>query len=406
MLSGIQSHSGASVDLAIFGLHLSGISSLLGAMNFSVTLVSAKGKQIFGWALLFFRKIEISYVVLYLRHFSSSSSSLITPSLNSKKLNANFITGLTDAEGSFIVIIRKSPGYNTGWRVETRFSIGMHQKDLALLKLIQSYFGEVGDIADQGKGCVQYRVSSIKDLTNVIIPHFEKYPLITQKKADFELFKRVIELVNRKEHLTPNGLQEIINIRASINLGLSDGLKEAFPCTIPASRPIVGDQRIRDPNWLAGFISGEGCFFIDIAKSSSCKVGSRVQLKFQITQHSRDTEFMESLIRYLKCGRYYPRSNKEKGEFVVTGFSEITEKIIPFLDKYPLEGVKALDFADFCKVSELMKAKEHLNPGGLEQIRKIKASMNRGRLDINPDNSCPTPLPEAPNPRGLRREPR
>ena len=32
-LSGIQSHSGPSVDLAIFALHLSGISSLLGAMN-------------------------------------------------------------------------------------------------------------------------------------------------------------------------------------------------------------------------------------------------------------------------------------------------------------------------------------------------------------------------------------
>jgi hypothetical protein len=40
-LSGIQSHSGASVDLAIFGLHLSGISSLLGAMNF-VPLVRNK----------------------------------------------------------------------------------------------------------------------------------------------------------------------------------------------------------------------------------------------------------------------------------------------------------------------------------------------------------------------------
>ena len=37
-LSGIQSHSGPSVDLAIFGLHLSGISSLLGAMNFGLHL--------------------------------------------------------------------------------------------------------------------------------------------------------------------------------------------------------------------------------------------------------------------------------------------------------------------------------------------------------------------------------
>lgn len=32
-LSGIQSHSGPSVDLAIFGLHINGISSMLGAMN-------------------------------------------------------------------------------------------------------------------------------------------------------------------------------------------------------------------------------------------------------------------------------------------------------------------------------------------------------------------------------------
>jgi len=37
-LSGIQSHSGPSVDLAIFALHLSGVSSLLGAINFGLRL--------------------------------------------------------------------------------------------------------------------------------------------------------------------------------------------------------------------------------------------------------------------------------------------------------------------------------------------------------------------------------
>lgn len=44
VLSGIQSHSGASVDLAIFGLHLSGISSLLGAINFWLLLLIFNSK--------------------------------------------------------------------------------------------------------------------------------------------------------------------------------------------------------------------------------------------------------------------------------------------------------------------------------------------------------------------------
>lgn len=74
-LSGIQSHSGASVDLAIFGLHLSGISSLLGAMNFCVTLTLARGRDIFVWTLLFLQISIISYGVASMRYYSSSNSS-------------------------------------------------------------------------------------------------------------------------------------------------------------------------------------------------------------------------------------------------------------------------------------------------------------------------------------------
>ena len=39
MLAGVQSHSGPSVDLAIFALHLSGVSSLLGSINFSLDVL-------------------------------------------------------------------------------------------------------------------------------------------------------------------------------------------------------------------------------------------------------------------------------------------------------------------------------------------------------------------------------
>lgn len=55
----------------------------------------------------------------------------------------------------------------------------------------------------------------------MIIPHFNNYTLLTQKRADFELFKLVIELINRKEHLTSEGIEKIISIKASINRGLS-----------------------------------------------------------------------------------------------------------------------------------------------------------------------------------------
>jgi hypothetical protein len=59
--------------------------------------------------------------------------------------------------------------------------------------------------------------------------HFLKYPLLSQKQVDFFLFKAVVELVNANEHLTLLGLQKIVNIKASLNKGLPESLKEAFP---------------------------------------------------------------------------------------------------------------------------------------------------------------------------------
>ena len=214
---------------------------------------------------------------------------------------------------------------------------------------IKYSLGGVGNIANLGKDGILYQVTSLQDLTNVIIPHFDKYPLITQKKADFELFKRVVDIMNRKGHLSSEGLQEIVNIRASLNLGLSDVLKAAFPNTNLATRPLDQDQEIKDPNWLSGFACAEECFFIDIAKSSSHKSGFRIQLKFKITQHSRDKQLMKNLVSYFGVGQYYPYSTREAGDFFVRGFSDITQKIIPFFDKYPIVGAKALDYADFLR---------------------------------------------------------
>ena len=102
------------------------------------------------------------------------------------------------------------------------------------------------------------------------------------------------------------------------------------------------------------FASGEGCFLVYYSKSSSHKLYYRVGLNFSLSQHSRDAELIKSL-KYFGCGSYYPYSSRNSGEFKVSTFSDVFNKIIPFFQEYPIMGVKALGFADFCKVAELMK---------------------------------------------------
>jgi hypothetical protein len=108
-------------------------------------------------------------------------------------------------------------------------------------------------------------------------------------------------------------------------------------------------------------------------KSKSTKSGVQIILKFLITQHVRDSILLQNLTDFFGCGSYTIRSNKLAGDFVVSNFSDISQKIIPFFDKYPLYGVKALNFIDFKKVIKIMKVKGHLTDSGLEEILKIKA---------------------------------
>ena len=116
---------------------------------------------------------------------------------------------------------------------------------------------------------------------------------------------------------------------------------------------------------------------VRVINSSSYSLRIQVQLVFKLTQHSRDEQLIRSLVDYLGCGNIYV--NGRVVDFKITKFSDLTNKIIPFFQKYPIIGVKVLDFADFMKVAELMSDNKHLTLEGVDQIRKIKANMNKGR---------------------------
>ena len=75
--------------------------------------------------------------------------------------------------------------------------------------------------------------------------------------------------MNNKAHLTLEGLNQIVNIKASMNLGLSDKLKSEFTGYRVLEKPVINcDNVIINPSWLSGFVSAEGNFDVRTPKTN------------------------------------------------------------------------------------------------------------------------------------------
>jgi len=302
--------------------------------------------------------------LIQLRNYCSERKIVLSPS---------FISGFSDGEGSFVVTILKNPRYKIGWNVQARFQIKLHEKDRALLLLIQNYFGNIGYISKiNDKSTVEFRVSDITSLNNIIIPHFEKYTLITNKYKDFILFKQIVSLMSENKHTTLEGLKEILEYRGSLNWGLSKGLKESFPSITPVKRVEIEDNILSklSSDWIAGFSTGESNFFIAIS-------GTKVWLRFSIAQDSRDILLLKSLVEFFNCGYVAQYKNRKVSEFIITKINDIITYVIPFFDKYKIEGSKYKDYVKFKEAAMLIKDKEHLTEKGLNKIIELKKTMNK-----------------------------
>ena len=279
----------------------------------------------------------ISYKLLTTRFYSAASKkSCSTTEYRDLQLDPWWVTGFVDGGGSFHVLITQRNDLKQGWEIRQGISIVLHVKDKAVLILLKQYLG-VGKISSHGSKSIQWRVFSAKDL-KTIKNHFARFPLKTKKWEDCELWMRTNEIIERREHLTLEGLRQIVAIRASMNQGLSEKLKSAYPYVVPVVRPVVSNPTTIDPNWLAGFTSAEGCFFINISASQTHSVGFKLQLIFVLTQDSRDVILLLAIIEFLKCGNIYRKGDVY--DLRVSKFGDIISKIIPFFKNIKLLELK------------------------------------------------------------------
>lgn len=108
----------------------------------------------------------------------------------------------------------------TGKGVKLVFKLTQHNRSLDVLEKVAKHFN-CGKIYNQSKvknsKVMDFMVTGLSDNLNIIIPFFLNYPFETIKKAEFERFIKVANLMQNKAHLTKEGLTEIIAIKDSMN---------------------------------------------------------------------------------------------------------------------------------------------------------------------------------------------
>lgn len=190
--------------------------------------------------------------------FDLAEAKIVTSS--NRKFNPYWLTGFTDAEGSFIVKVFKATNYKLGWRIQLTFQIKLNSRDHYLLEEIKNHFG-VGTVRKNKDNTSVYSVINPEDLSSTIFPHFDLYPLLTNKWADYQLFKEITKIVLEKNHYTEIGFLKILGLKFALNLGLSQELKYHFPNVVEVIRPVTPKRKINE-NWLIGL----AFYFNKIAK--------------------------------------------------------------------------------------------------------------------------------------------
>lgn len=219
---------------------------------------------------------------------------------------------------------------------------------------------------------------------HVIIPHFTIYCLISQKKSDFLLWSKVVEMLANKNHLNQKGFLSILSYYASINRGISPKVQSFHPNIIAQPKPVLNLPLNLDPYWVSGFVAGDGGFSIYVNKSVDHILDKKVYYAFHITQHSKDLQLMRLFVKFFDCGLVHIRSNPltPRCDFIVQDKESIVNKIIPHFSFYPLENLKQKDFLDFKKGMIIVNDNKHNTEQGLRIIKALSLNMNKGRDSV------------------------
>jgi len=129
----------------------------------------------------------------------------------------SYISGFVDGEGCFCVSFQPSSRHCMGWEVRPSFSVSQNADRAQPLYWLKERWNCGSIRPDRSDKTIKFEVRNIRNLVSIVIPHFEKFPMMSSKQFDADRFARICRVIDAGRHRELGGFEMIVRLAMDMN---------------------------------------------------------------------------------------------------------------------------------------------------------------------------------------------